>query len=367
MGILAQWIVGVVVAGLVAAAGICAVPIFMRRKMWVVRIICMVLSAVVIGGGVVGLRYTQAFNGFLDKVSSTIVDEDVEEEERGLIERPFILYISGIDSRDGYKEEALSDVNILVVVNPSKGKILLASIPRDTYVQLHGTEGLKDKLTHAGFYGVNMSRATLEDFLGVRIDRTLKVSFETVVEVVDELDGVEIYSDTTMNLKSERGGKMCYYVEGRQMVDGECALRFARERKTYNTGDLHRGANQQEVLTAIIQKLTGSKKYLLKAPEILEVAADSFETSLTRDEITAFIRKQLADGTDWQIESMGLDGEGTYELTYSLENMGPLYVMIPDEGSKAEMVKKIREYLGEEVTDDAVDEAVNKEAADEAE
>ena len=53
----------------------------------------------------------------------------------------------------------------LAVVNPTTEKILLVSIPRDYYVQLHGTIGVKDKLTHAGIYGIDMSVNTLEDLL----------------------------------------------------------------------------------------------------------------------------------------------------------------------------------------------------------
>lgn len=350
MGILAQWILWLIAIGLVVLGAICAIPLFIKKKsILVVRILCMILSVLVIAGGIFAYRYAEAFNSFLDRISSTIVsDAPIDEGEKDLTERPFILYISGTDSHTSVDDpNARSDVNILVVVNPDQSKILLASIPRDTYMQLHGTEGLKDKLTHAGMFGVEMSKATLEDFLDIKIDRTLKVSFDTVVKVVDELDGVEIYSDVKMNLRSSMTGKMCYFVEGTQLVDGECALRFSRERKTYHMGDLHRGANQQEVLSAIIKKLSGSKEYLLKAPEILEVAADSFETSLSRDEITAFIKMQLNEGKNWQIESVATDGVESHELTYSLEEMGPLFVFIPNEESVANVKAKINEYLNE--------------------
>ncbi len=349
MGIIQTWIIVVVIAVLLAllVLNIVVLIVMKKAKIWA-QVICVIIAVLCIGGGIFAYRYTDAFNSFLDRISSTIVSEvPFDDSEKDLIERPFVLYISGVDSRTGIDNPtALSDVNILMVINPKQSKILLASIPRDTYVQLHGTEGLKDKLTHAGMYGIEMSKTTIEDFLGITIDRTLKVSFDTVVDVVDELDGIEIYSDTAMNIKSERSGKICYFVEGKQVIDGECALRFSRERKTYYTGDKHRGANQQEVLTAIIQKISGSKEYLLKAPEILEVAADSFETSLSRDEITSFIRMQLNEPKNWQIESIAVDGEGVLEPTYSISDQN-LYVMIPDEESLKSFVDKINEYLNE--------------------
>ncbi len=274
--------------------------------------------------------------------------EDMEIADKEITTEPFIVYISGSDSRNGIKATARSDVNIVAVVNPKLGKILLLSIPRDTYVQLHDTTGIKDKLTHAGVYGINMSKTTIEDFLGIKIDYTVKVSFETVVKVVDELDGIDIESDKEMVLDVEGSKKKCTYVVGKQHIDGDCALRFARERKSYSTGDRHRGENQQQVITSIIGRLAGSKEYLLKIPTILDIAADSFETTFTRDNISKFIRMQLTKSIDWKVKSIGIDGTGTYAPTYSMGANRPLYVLMPSYASVENAVKSINEYLVEE-------------------
>lgn len=274
-----------------------------------------------------------------------VAAENAEISQKQITKEPFVLYISGSDSRHGVKATARSDVNILAVVNPAKGKILLVSIPRDAYVQLHGTTGIKDKLTHAGVYGINMSRDTIEDFLGVNIDYTAKVSFETVTKVVDELNGIEIDSDQEMSLKVENKDKTCKYVVGKQKVDGDCALRFARERKSYKNGDRHRGENQMQVISAIVAKLSGSKDYMLRLPEILNIAADSFETTFTRDGISSFIRMQLNDGIKWDVESISVDGTGSMQGTYSMGANRKLYVMIPNQDSVNSVTTKIREYL----------------------
>jgi len=275
-----------------------------------------------------------------------IAAKNAEISEKKVTKDPFVLYISGSDSRSGIKARARSDVNILAVVNPTKGKILLVSIPRDTYVQLHNTTGIKDKLTHAGVYGIDMSRDTIEDFLGVNIDYTVKVSFDTVVKVVDQLNGIVIDSDQEMILKATGNkDKTCSYVVGKQQVDGDCALRFARERKSYKTGDRHRGENQMQVISAIVTKLSSSKDYLLRLPEILNIAADSFETTFSRDDISSFIRMQLSNGTNWQVESISVDGAGSMQGTYSMGANRPLYVMIPNQDSVNNATAKIREYL----------------------
>lgn len=269
---------------------------------------------------------------------------DVEIMKKAVTEEPFIVYISGSDSRHGVQATARSDVNIVAVVNPKEAKILLVSIPRDTYVQLHGTVGLKDKLTHAGVYGIEMSKTTIEDFLNVDINYTIKVSFDTVVKVVDQLDGIDINSDLAMELKAENG-KVCKYVVGKQHLDGDCALRFARERKSYETGDRHRGENQQQVITSIIDKMSSSRDYILKLPTILNIAADSFETSLSREEITDFIRLQLQKQPKWQVKSIAVDGTGTMLPTYSMGANLPLYVMIPNEATVVEARNQIEEYM----------------------
>jgi len=302
---------------------------------------------------------TEVVNGIADdfRVIYTfgieLDSEDMEISDKQITAEPFILYISGSDSRTGIKTTARSDVNILAVVNPKEGKILLVSIPRDTYVQLHDTTGLKDKLTHAGVYGINMSKTTIEDFLGVDIDYTLKVSFDTVINVVDQLDGIDIESDKAMTLKLDGGG-VCEYVEGKQHVDGVCALRFARERKSYETGDRHRGENQQQVITGIIGRLSSSKDYIFRIPTILDIVADSFETTISRDNVSDFIRMQLLDGIKWKVESISVDGAGAYEPTYSMGANRPLYVMIPSEDSVMNAKNKINEYLSEKT--DVVDE-----------
>ena len=266
------------------------------------------------------------------------------EATKEVTKDPFIVFISGSDSRKGIKATANSDVNIVAVVNPVKGKILLVTIPRDTYIQLHGTDGVKNFLFHAGLHGIEMSRTTVEDFLDIGIDYTIKVGFDAVVKVVNQLGGVDIYSDIELDLSAwskTEPSKRCSYIVGTQHVDGECALRFARERKSYSTGDFHRGKNQQQVITGIINKLSNSKDYVLKLPTILNVAADSFETSFSRDEITAFIRMQLSDQINWQVESISIEGEEMDEAVLDI----PRYAVIANEDSIRAAQDKIAQYL----------------------
>lgn len=260
-----------------------------------------------------------------------------EKNKVDVTKEPFIVYISGSDSRGSVSDTARSDVNIVAVVNPIKRKVLLVSIPRDYYVQLHGTTGVKDKLTHAGVYGIDMSINTIEDLLGINIDYYTKVSFNTVVKLVDTIDGIDINSDLAFKADN------CTYNEGMNHLDGKCALRFARERKSYESGDRHRGQNQQAVIAAIISKMS-NPKYLIRYDKILKNTEGTIETNISYENITELAKYELADLKKWNTESYSLDGVGDMQPTYSMGDIN-LYVMQPDEITIKIAQNKINEYL----------------------
>lgn len=272
------------------------------------------------------------------------LDDEPTEETPAKLSEPFIAYISGSDSRGALSQTARSDVNILAVVNPKQAKILLVNTPRDYYVQLHGTTGTKDKLTHAGVYGTNMSKNTLEDLYGVNVDYTVKVGFKAVSGIVDAIDGIEINSDQAMSLKAEGKDKTCNYIVGVQHVDGDCALRFARERKSYASGDRHRGENQQQVIEKVVAKISSNKGYLLKWAEILGAVEGSLEISAPFADVAQFARDQIKHPVNWQVESIAVDGTGSMQPTYSMGSR-PLYVMLPDQSTVDNAREKISNYL----------------------
>ena len=268
------------------------------------------------------------------------IDEEKDIKRVNVATDPFIIYISGSDSRIGLNDTARSDVNILAVVRPKDAKILLVSIPRDYYVQLHGTTGTKDKLTHAGIYGTQMSKKTIEDLLGININYTIKVGFSTVINIVDAVGGIDIDSDQAITAWTN---KDCKFTKGTQHVDSACALAFSRERYSYATGDRHRGENQQQVITKLVEKFS-NPHYLINYPRIISAAEGSFETNLSYDEITDFARYQLAELKSWKVESISLDGTGAMLPTYSMGSQ-KLYVMLPNQATIDSAKFKIAEYL----------------------
>lgn len=278
-----------------------------------------------------------------DKKVTVLETIEVEQtaEEAGTSEPTnaeiFTIYISGIDTYGDISLRCRSDVNMVAIVNTSTHEILLVSIPRDYYVQLHGTKGYKDKLTHAGIYGINMSVQTIEDLLDIDLNYYLRVNFSTLVKVVDVIGGIDVYSD--IGFKPWTNQNM-YIKAGTNHMDGEMALAFARERKAYEEGDRHRIQNQQAVLTAIIKKLTSSTALLTKYNALLDSVSSSFQTNFSVNELTSIIKQQLSTMPTWNIKYYSLDGTDMQAYTYSMGQQ-LLYVMKPDETT----VKQAHDYI----------------------
>ena len=263
------------------------------------------------------------------KIIGTInvkIKSENEAKEVNVVSEPFSIYITGIDTYGDISSVSRSDVNIVMTVNPKTKQILLTSIPRDYYVQLHGTTGSKDKLTHAGIYGTDMSIQTIEDLLGIEINYYIKVNFSSFIDIINAIGGIEVYSK--YDFTSIDG---YHYVEGYNELNGEEALSFARERKAFAEGDRQRGADQQAVIEAMIKKLS-NKSILTKYESLLDSIDGKFQTNMNYKKITSLIKMQLDDMATWNVVSIALDGSNGSEYTYTGGNQ-KLYVMIPDEAT----------------------------------
>ncbi len=252
---------------------------------------------------------------------------------------PFTIYISGIDIYGSIETVSRSDVNILMTINPITKQVLLTSIPRDYYVQLSGTTGYKDKLTHAGNYGIDMSINTIEELLDIDINYYIRVNFSTLEKIIDALDGVDVYS--RYSFVSYIDNYMFY--EGYNHMNGKQALAFSRERKSLPNGDIDRGKNQQAVIEAIIRKIT-SKDIIYKYTKILNSLRGTFQTNISDDDITKMVKKELENIGGWTITSISLGGTSEYNYTYSY-NGQKLYVLVPDQDSINETVDLIKSVI----------------------
>ena len=280
------------------------------------------------------------------------IDKEIKEDkiDKDISKDPFILYIAGIDNRSGdMPMYCLTDVNMLVAVNPNTKDIAMVHIPRDYYVQLHGVTGIKDKLTHAGYQGgVKLSMSTIEDLMNVDIDYYIKLNFNALVKVVDAVGGVTIYNELK-NGFTTRNDSSCYITPGINYLNGKCALAYARERFVYASGDVHRGQNQQQILEALINKVSSSKTIISNYSEILKSLEGSFNTNLTQEDISGLVKGQLENMSKWNISKYNITGFNGSGYTYSWPN-SVSYVMLQNPEKIAEAKAKINEVLNKKVS-----------------
>lgn len=263
----------------------------------------------------------------------------------------FSIYISGIDVYGAIETNSRSDVNIIAVVNPTTHQVLLITTPRDYYVEFPGiTGGQKDKLTHAGIYGVDTSMATLGQLYDMNIDFYARVNFTSLVQIVDALGGVDVNSEYAFTTSYDSGYEMDV-VAGTNHFNGEQALAFSRERQNIPDGDNQRGKNQQAVITAMIRKMI-SPAMLTGANGIMNSVSGNVETNMSQDQIQDLIKDQLAKGGSWNIKSMAATGTGDEQFCYSYAG-SPLYVTQPDINSVAEIEAAVNAVQNGEILPDS--------------
>ena len=271
------------------------------------------VQALILNEGYIPLLTEQEnYRDFSDRTK--IIYEYVTEHEitaikptGSITKQPFVVYCSGSDERDSdINAKTRSDVNILAVVNPKTRQIPLINTPRDYYLPL-AFNGEMDKLTHAGLYGIQESMAVLDNLYGTKTSYYGRVNFWGLIDIVDALGGIDVYSDysfeTSAGDVAGYGYRTYSYTEGWNHLDGLEALMFARERHSFSDGDNQRGRNQMKVVQAIIEKIT-SPSVLSNYQDLLKAMSDNCVTNISYDQITSLVQMMQKEGFSWNIQTM---------------------------------------------------------------
>lgn len=287
----------------------------------------------------------------------TDVAQSSAKKVNDITQQPFTVLISGSDSRNGFAEAGRSDVNMVATVNPQTHTVLLTSVPRDYYVTTECDEGYGcaqgqlDKLTHTGLHGVETTKKTIENLLGIEINYTLRVNFNSVVNLVNALGGIDVEVPEGYAVESFWTNPDYGVHEGLNHLDGEGALAFARERYAYTEGDFQRVKNQQTVLMAVANKAL-SPAVIVNYSRLMDALGGALETDLSDEEIQALIHNQIDNGGNWTFITTTLDGTGSTEFCAELGDKA--YVTIPNEESVQFARTQIQEVLeGQQVTQEA--------------
>lgn len=297
---------------------------------------------IVNGAAVALLVEDEAYLDYMSKVrilgeiplSSLQVEEPTEptqepteppEIPRTIDNSPFVVYISGSDTRNKKFKISRSDVNILGIVNPVTKQVLLINTPRDSYVPNPVGKGKRDKLTNCGLYGPDCSMEVLGTLYDLKVDYYCQINFTGFEKLIDSVGGVTVYSDQAFSTI-----KGMYIRKGENHLDGEEALAFVRERYHVKGGDRGRGQNQMKIVEALIKKMTEGTTIISNYPAILESLQGLFRTNVSKEEISALVKMQLSDMAGWNVQIFAVTGEGGSERTYSSPGHNA-YVMHLDE------------------------------------
>ena len=219
--------------------------------------------------------------------------------------KPFTVLVMGVDSTTNSLKNSNSfngDTLMLMTFNPKTMNATILSIPRDTRVPITCNRNRLNKINSSSMYGTDCVIDTVSNLTGVEIDYWVKVNFQGVVSLVDAVGGVEVdvpYAFCEQDSK-RRWGKHTVYVEkGKQTLNGEQALAFARNRHTwpefcgkkyskYVSNDFIRGQNQQTIVKALANKLKSTSS-LSQVYKLLDVLGNNIDTNISKDTmITGF-------------------------------------------------------------------------------
>lgn len=284
-------------------------------------------------------------------------DEELSSSGKSITE-PFTMLLMGIDSTDEVLEKnaiANGDTLILITFNPKTLNATMISIPRDSYVPIAcWSDKAENKITHAAGYGTDCMMQTIENYFGINIDYYAKINFKGLVKLVDAVGGVEVNVDASQTLctdDSSRGSQVCIE-PGLQTLNGEQALVYARNRKQLVNGDFGRGLHQQEIVMALLDKMKNITK-VSSFMDILDTISNSLDTNLTTKQILSFynvgkdIVKRSASKESSNlinIQQLYLQGQG--QMIYDERMRMVLYNYVPNEQSKKDVVRAMKENLG---------------------
>ena len=278
------------------------------------------------------------------QTSYKVENTDKANAVSDITSKPFNVLISGSDTRGGFDENGRSDVIMVATINPKTSTILLTSVPRDFYVTTACDaadgcmQGALDKITHTGIHGTNTTKRTVEQLLGIEINYTFKVGFDTVTDLVDALGGVDVYVEPGYAVTTSTFSVH----EGTNHLDGEHALAYARERYSYTEGDRQRTKNQQQVLMGIVNEAT-KPSVITKYASIMDAMANTFSTTMSNEEISDLIKYQINNNPKWKMEQYMVDGTGDTLMSAELGDAAS--VMVPDQSTVKMAKDKINAVL----------------------
>ncbi|HEL1546497.1 TPA: LCP family protein [Streptococcus suis] len=302
-----------------------------------------------------GLIYGASLLNFsTDAISKTFKQLNGEEEITPIdATEPLTILLMGVDmdqaTRGGDWEGGRSDSMILVTVNPKTKETNMMSLTRDIMVEIAeangDSSGTVEKLNHSYSYGqAPMAIATIEKMMDINIDRYIEINMDGLVELVDAVGGIEVNNTLGFPISiSEHEPAYTSIVQpGKQLVNGDQALVYARMRYDDPEGDIGRQRRQREVIMAIIKKLL-QLDGLTQYKKILTAISNNMRTNI---EISPATIPSLLGYKD------SVSKLNSYQLRGVDQMVDEIYYQLPTSEHLLEMQNILKKSIGlEEKTD----------------
>ena len=230
--------------------------------------------------------------------------------------------IMGVDERSD--DVGRSDTLMVVTIDPAKNEAALLSIPRDTRVAIP-RRGY-DKINAAYAYGgEELTQATVEDFLGIRIDHYIIINTHAFQKIVDAIGGIDIDVEKRMYYEDpwdDDGGLIIDLRPGMQHMDGKTAVTYVRYRD--EEGDIGRVRRQQKFMKACVEAVT-TPAIIPRLPGIISGVLDSVRTDLSLRQILEFLGT-LKEAQVHGLKTEMVPGRPLYinEVSYWIPDMSEL-------------------------------------------
>ncbi|CAN7177149.1 LCP family protein [Rossellomorea sp. LjRoot5] len=281
---------------------------------------------------------------FMAYKSYSALDNTYSEIERGAKSKlrdeqvyvsndPFSVLLLGVEDYSSEHDKGRSDTIMVATFNPKDQTMKLVSIPRDTLVDI--PDNGENKINHSFAYGgKELVIDTVENFLNIPIDYYVTVNFNGFKNIIDEVGGVTV--DVPFDFSDiNKDWDKFYFKEGKQKLNGEEALVYARMRKKDPRGDFGRNERQRQIVTSLIDKALSPKTFL-KVDDLADEVGSNVETNMKIKEGLAFIQK-YNDFSSSSLEQIEFAGTDQY---YS-----GVYYFIPDEEKTDEIIKELQHHL----------------------
>lgn len=243
----------------------------------------------------------------IKSVSGKNVETEVEMLKRQAmsLEGKTSILLLGVDAR---KDDlsGRSDAMLVMTLDKKNNKMELVSVPRDAYVPIVG-KAMSDKITHAyAFGGIDTAKSTVENLFDLKIEHYVVFNFTSFLTIIDKIGGIEVNSNLDFTEQNSRSKQDAIHIKkGKQTLNGEQALAYARMRHQDPEGDVGRGKRQQEVIQATINKLM-TFKTVRNFNDLYSTVESSISTDIKGFELTKFIPYIQK----YQVHSQSLEGEG---------------------------------------------------------